>query len=52
MGDHWRLFAAGGARYCKGRARQADAFTALADMLRDCARREEAIYRDLLQIVG
>jgi hypothetical protein len=52
VGDRWRLFAAAGARHCKGRAREADAFPALGDMLRDCARQEAAIYRDLLEIVG
>jgi hypothetical protein len=52
VGDCWRLFAAAGARHCKGRARETDAFPALGKMLRDCARQEEAIYRNLLEIVG
>jgi hypothetical protein len=51
VGDRWRLFAAAGARHCKGRARDTDTFPALADMLRDCARQEGDIYRDLMQIV-
>ncbi len=47
VGDQWRVFAAQGARHCKGRSQDAESFPAMAGILRDCSRQEEAIFRDL-----
>lgn len=46
-GDLWRQFAAMAARICKGRPRSGDDYPALAETLRQCAAREEAVYRRL-----
>lgn len=51
-GDNWRKFATLGARVCKGRAKDRDVYDRLADMLRDCARREATIYRELGECVS
>ncbi len=51
-GDKWRSFATLGARVCKGRAKDADVYDRLADMLRECAQQETAIYRELGEIAG
>ncbi len=51
-GDKWRGFATLGARVCKGRAKDKDVYDRLADMLRECAREETAIYRELGEITG
>lgn len=50
-GDQWREFAVIGARNCKDRASETDTFKSMADVLRDCADRETAIYKSLLQLV-
>lgn len=50
-GDGWRKFAFSGARICKARATESDSFGAMAELLRDCAEKEAAIYRELLAIV-
>ena len=50
VGDLWRRFAVIGARNCKGRASESDSFGAMADILRDCARKETEIYRELLTV--
>ncbi len=51
IGDRWREFAVIGARNCKNRASATDTFEAMAEMLRDCARREEDLCKDLLKTV-
>jgi hypothetical protein len=51
-GDLWREFALQGALLCKGRVRGAEAYAKLSDLLAQCADREAAIYRRLLQIVA
>ncbi|WP_457576253.1 BtrH N-terminal domain-containing protein [Desulfomarina sp.] len=51
-GDRWRSFATLGARVCKGRAKDEDVYDRLADMLRECARKEAAIYRELGEIAA
>ena len=50
-GDLWRKLAVVGARICKGRASSRDTYGAMADLLRECARRESLIYQELLEIV-
>ncbi|PNU20625.1 peptidase [Geothermobacter hydrogeniphilus] len=50
-GDLWRQFALLAARNCKGREGANSTFSALAEQLRDCARREEQIFRALLKVV-
>lgn len=52
IGDRWREFAVAAARNCKGRAGESDSYPAMADILRDCAAREEALYRELNALVG
>jgi Domain of unknown function (DUF4872)/Butirosin biosynthesis protein H, N-terminal len=47
-GDRWREFAVVGARLCKGRGREGESYAALAELLRDCAVREGALFRELL----
>jgi hypothetical protein len=48
-GDRWRDFAVMAARNCKGRAdADTESFDAMAGILRECADREEAVYRQLL----
>jgi len=51
VGDRWREFAVQGARNCKGRATREETFSAMAKILRECAEREQAIYRELLATV-
>lgn len=51
IGDRWRDFAVSGARNCKGRATEKDSYRAMADILRECADKEEEMYRDLLRNV-
>ncbi|BCL61638.1 peptidase [Desulfomarina profundi] len=51
-GDKWRGFATLGARVCKGRAKDEDVYDRLADMLRECAQQETAIYRELGEIAA
>jgi len=50
-GDLWRSFAVIGARNCKNRATESDSSAAMADILRDCARKESEIYQELLTVV-
>jgi hypothetical protein len=52
IGDRWREFAVSAARHCKGRAKEPDSFAAMAGIIRDCAAREEALYKDLAGIIG
>ncbi len=51
IGDVWRELAVAAARNCKGRADENDSFEAMANIIRECARREEALYLELAQIV-
>lgn len=51
IGDLWRQFALLGARNCKGREGDNSSFPALAGLLRECAAREEALFRELLRQV-
>jgi hypothetical protein len=50
-GDLWREFALQGALLCKGRASGPAAYEKLSGLLAQCADREAAIYRQLLQVV-
>lgn len=52
IGDLWRRFALLGARRCKGRDSAENTFAALAQMLRECAQREKALFRELLRAVN
>ena len=52
VGDRWRDFAVSGARNCKGRATEKDSYPAMANILRECAQKEEEVYRELLQCVS
>ena len=47
IGDQWREFALVGSRICKGRNAEAESFSKMADILRDCAGREESLLRKL-----
>jgi hypothetical protein len=49
IGDLWRQFALLAARTCKGRAGTPSSFAPLAELLRDCAAREEQLFRELLR---
>lgn len=46
-GDGWRQFAAMAARVCKGRAREGDTYSAMAERIRACAKQEETVFREL-----
>lgn len=50
IGDRWRDFAVAGARHCKGRAGENDCFADLSCILRDCADKETALFRDLYDL--
>jgi hypothetical protein len=50
-GDRWREFAVQGALLCKGHERGAGVYRELADRLRDCADREERIFRLIKQVL-
>lgn len=50
VGDLWREFAVAGARHCKGRAGENESFADLAQLLRDCADQEAALFRDLANL--
>lgn len=50
-GDLWRKSAVIGARICKGRASESDSYSAMADLLRECAKRESNVYRGLMQAI-
>jgi hypothetical protein len=51
VGDRWRKFAVLGGRLCKGRASADVTYTAMADLLLECADEEAAVYRELLERV-
>jgi hypothetical protein len=48
VGDRWREFALLAARNCKERASRSESYSAMADILRECAAGEEVIFRSLL----
>ena len=50
-GDRWREFAVRGAMLCKGQGDDATAYDELAAILRDCADREERIFRRLKEVI-
>lgn len=50
-GDLWRKLAVVGARICKGRATENNTYSTMAELLRECARREASIYRDLMRTI-
>ncbi len=52
VGDRWRMFAARGSRYCKGRSREGEGLPFLADILRECAGMEKELYTDLAEFAG
>jgi hypothetical protein len=52
IGDQWRLFAVAGARNCKGRARPGDSYDAMAAIVKQCAEREAALYKNLLTLAS
>jgi hypothetical protein len=47
IGDRWREFAVLGAQLCKGKESAATAYPRLADLLRECAAREQHLFTDL-----
>lgn len=51
IGDHWREFAVFAARRCKGRGEEETSYPRLAALLRDCADREDRLFRALLDEV-
>ena len=51
IGDRWREFAVQGALLCKGRGDDVDSYVRLADILRECADREEKLFRELKERV-
>ncbi len=51
IGDRWRDFAVEGARQCKDRPGGDDDFETLARIVRECADREQALYRELEALV-
>jgi len=51
IGDNLRQFALLGARNCKGREGANSSYPALADLLRQCADREEQLFRRLLKVI-
>ena len=50
VGDRWREFALLGSRNCKGRATTEESYDVLADILLECAEREEQIFNNLIKI--
>jgi Domain of unknown function (DUF4872)/Butirosin biosynthesis protein H, N-terminal len=50
-GDRWRDFAVIGSRICKNRASPSESYSAMADILRDCAEREAEIFEELRTLI-
>jgi hypothetical protein len=50
-GDRWREFAVIGSRICKNRASGSESYSAMADILRDCAEREAEIFEELWTLI-
>jgi hypothetical protein len=51
VGDLWRKTAVIGARICKGRASRGETYAEMAERLRDCAKQETEIFKDLLECI-
>ncbi len=51
VGDRWREFALFGARICKNRSTDGDNFDRLAHILHDCGNKEQALYKDLQEVL-
>ena len=51
IGDRWRDFAVIGSRICKSRASEGENYSALAEILQDCADREKVLFEDLEDVV-
>lgn len=51
VGDMYRIFATLGARVCKGRYSESDAYEKLAEALRKCAENEKKVYQDLKAVI-
>jgi hypothetical protein len=47
IGDRWREFAVLGAKVCKNRENKPDVYHDLAELLRDCAVREQRLFSEL-----
>ncbi len=52
VGDRWRDFALIGSRICKNRASALETYPAMAEILKDCASREERLYKELRTVVS
>lgn len=52
IGDKWRNFALYAARICKGRDSSKNGFSKASSILYECADREEAVYRELKNLVS
>ncbi len=52
IGDRWREFALFGVRNCKGRALEGNTYSAMADILRDCANQEDELFHDLADLIS
>ena len=52
IGDMWRYFALLSARNCKGRVGANSSYPALSEQLHQCADREDALFRQLLQHIN
>lgn len=50
-GDRWRELAVIGSRICKNRASPSESYSAMADILRDCAEREAEIFEELRTLI-
>lgn len=50
VGDHWREFAYQAARICKDRAITGENYIQLSEIMIDCSRQEESIFRQLRKI--
>ncbi|MDM8538215.1 BtrH N-terminal domain-containing protein [Desulfobacterales bacterium HSG17] len=51
IGDQWREFAVMGSRICKQRASETETYPAMADILRNCAENEQAMLKELSELV-
>ncbi|QTA80120.1 Butirosin biosynthesis protein H N-terminal domain-containing protein, DUF4872 [Desulfonema limicola] len=51
IGDRWRDFAVIGSRICKQRASETENYPQMADILRDCAQREQNLLKELAETV-
>jgi hypothetical protein len=51
IGDKWRQFALVSSRICKGRADSSETYSAIANILRDCAKQEKSLFEDISKAV-